>query len=61
MKFLQGFYTDKQGEIYALKDKTSTGATFYECEYLTQKGIIKTDRTAFFSKSDIDEKLTFHE
>lgn len=61
MKFLQGFYTDKQGEIYALKDKTSTGATFYECEYLTQKGIIKTDRTVFFSKSDIDEKLTYHE
>ncbi len=61
MKFLKGFYTDNQGEIYALKDKKSTGATFYECEYLAQKVIVKTERTVFFSKSDISEKLTFHE
>ena len=55
MKEFKGYYTDNNGDLYELKEKVSTGAIFWECEWICSKGIVRTERTAFFSNSDIAE------
>ena len=55
MKECKGYYTDNNGDLYELKEKVSTGAIFWECEWICSKGIVRTERTAFFSNSDIAE------
>ena len=55
MKKFKGYYTDNNGDLYELKEKVSTGAIFWECEWICSKGIVRTERTAFFSNSDIAE------
>ena len=53
MKAFKGYYTDNNGNLFELKEKVSTGFIFWECEFIYSKGIVRTDRTAFFSNSDI--------
>lgn len=53
MKAFTGYYTDNNGDLYELKEKVSTGAIFWECEWICSKGIVRTERTVFFSNSDI--------
>ena len=60
MKYLQGYYTDNEGNIYKQKEKINGGAIFIECEYIYKKGIIETERTTFFSNSDIENDLKKH-
>ena len=55
MKEFKGYYTDNNGDLYELKEKVSTGAIFWECEWICSKGIVRTERTTFFSNSDIAE------
>ena len=55
MKAFKGYYTDNNGDLYELKEKVSTGAIFGECEWIYGKGIVRTERTTFFSNSDIAE------
>ena len=53
MKWTKGYYTDNNGNLYELKEKVSTGFIFWVCEWIYSKGIVRTERTAFFSNSDI--------
>ena len=53
MKAFAGYYNDVNGNFYELKEKVSTGAIFYEVEWICSKGIVRTERTVFFSNSDI--------
>ena len=53
MKAFTGYYTDNNGNLYELKEKVSTGFIFWECEWIYSKGIVRTERTVFFSNSDI--------
>ena len=53
MKAFTGYYNDVNGNFYELKEKVSTGAIFYEVEWIYSKGIVRTERTVFFSNSDI--------
>lgn len=55
MKAFKGYYTDNNGNLYELKEKVSTGAIFYEVEWIYKKGFARTDRTVFFSHSDIKQ------
>lgn len=55
MKWSKGYYTDNNGNLYELKEKVSTGFIFWECEWICSKGIVRTERTAFFSNSDIKQ------
>ena len=55
MKAFTGYYNDKNGNFYELKEKVSTGAIFYEVEWIYKKGFTRTDRTVFFSHSDIKQ------
>ena len=53
MKAFTGYYTDNNGDLYELKEKVSTGAIFWECDWICSKGIVRAERTVFFSNSDI--------
>ena len=53
MKAFKGYYNDTNGNFYELKEKVSTGAIFYEIEWIYSKGFARTGRTVFFSHSDI--------
>ena len=53
VKGTKGYDTDNNGSLYGLKEKVSTGFIFWECEWILSKGIVRTERTAFFSNSDI--------
>ena len=55
MKGTKGYYKDNNGNLYELKEKVSTGFIFWECEWICGKGIVRTERTAFFSNSDIKQ------
>ena len=55
MKATKGYYTDKNGNLYELKEKVSTGFIFWECEWVYSKGFVRKERTIFFSNSDIKQ------
>lgn len=55
MKAFAGYYDDKNGNFYELKEKKNGGAIFYEVEWLYKKGFSRTERTVFLSDSDIKE------
>ena len=59
MKAFEVYYDYEDGNFYALKEKVNGGAIFYEVEWLYKKGFSRTERTVFFSDSDI-KNLRLH-
>lgn len=55
MNAFKGYYSDENGDFYEWKEKVDGGAIFYEVEWLYRQGFVKTERTVFFSDSDIKE------
>ena len=53
MEAFKGYYNDENGDFYELKEKVSTGAIFYQVEWIYKNGFVRTERTVFFSNSDI--------
>ena len=53
MEAFKGYYNDENGDFYELKEKVSTGAIFYQVEWIYKNGFVRTGRTVFFSNSDI--------
>lgn len=55
MRKLFGYYCDNQGNFYVLKEVVSTGWIFKEVEWVYGKGFVVTERSRFFSNSDLEE------
>ena len=55
MEAFKGYYNDENGDFYELKEKVSTGAIFYQVEWIYKNGFVRTGRTVFFSNSDIEK------
>lgn len=53
MEAFKGYYNDENGDFYELKEKVSTGAIFYQVEWIYKNGFVRTEQTVFFSNSDI--------
>lgn len=55
MKEFKKYYNDANGNFYEIKEKVCTGVVFYEIEWILGKGFVRTERTVFFSDSDIKQ------